>query len=748
MKKLALSSFAILLISLTSAFALGDTIHIRTHDREHLDWHGHFVQDAFFPTSGESFRKIWLDLTIGCPDGGCSPWDYTVCLLLEKNIEEQAVDFELGRFITPYSGNLTSTWSRTYRFDITDFAPLLIDSAKVDVFYDGWSDGFTATLDFIFVKGTAARKAFKVEKLVYGNFEYGNAEKPIGSLIGEKTISIDENTKNAALRTIITGHGFGGNENCAEFCKKDNFIFIDQEKVATNRVWKDDCGMNPHYPQPGTWLYDRANWCPGLPVVPFFNEITNQVNPGEEHTFFFDMTPFVNIDNNNCSYYISSSLILYEDIVFENNAAIEEIIAPSNKWEFSRKNPSCLNPEIIISNQGSNVLNSLEIEYGVPNKEKQKIIWNGNLNFNEKENVVLPVYPLSREDEYFQVEISNPNNSEDENPEDNIILSNIKPVKYFPNKLIFELLTNKFAYENYYEVKNAQSEIIHQRRNLQSSTYYRDTVDLPDGCYEFKLFDLAKNGLYWQFYSEAGAGSMLIMDEKGGLLERFNPDFGTELFLQFQTGPTPKILLSSDTIDFGKVNINEEKELILDIEPANSLGAMIYEVKLNMIGKKGFSILRTEPEFADSLFLQENEKMQIALSFLPLKAGYVESNLQIMSNDPVSPSAQIKLRAEGVDPQSVYDNYNFPNAFINTQSNPISKPTQIEFGIDLETDRIELGTLLLYNPIGELIDVLFEGQLNPYLNTIDILPEKYPRGAYILVLRTNSSKVAMQILIL
>jgi len=112
---------------------------------------------------------------------------------------------------------------------------------------------------------------------------------------------------------------------------------------------------------------------------------------------------------------------------------------------------------------------------------------------------------------------------------------------------------------------------VHQRNNLQNNTYYRDTLNLPDGCYEFKLYDLAKNGLYWQYFPEAGSGAMNIFDEKGNTLARFNSDFGTELFLQFQTGPTPKILISSDTLNFGDVNLKEEKQLMLEIEPANSL---------------------------------------------------------------------------------------------------------------------------------------------------------------------------------
>lgn len=745
MKNQILLILSIFILSAASALASEDTIKVRTHDKEHLNWNGHFVRDTYFPTAGETFRRIWLDLTIGCPDGGCSPWDYTICLLLEKKVADSSINYELARYITAYSGNLNSSWSRTYRYDVTDLAPLLTDSAKLDIFYDGWTDGFTATVDFTFIKGTPARKPFKVEKLVYGSFAYGDENNPIGTLIGERFASIDEKTKSAALRTIITGHGFGGNEDCAEFCEKDNFIYVNSNLAATNHVWKGDCGLNPHYPQPGTWLFDRANWCPGLPVVPFVNDISEFIKPGYEHLFSFDFTHFINQGNNNCAYYFSSNLILYEDFNFTNNAALEDVVSPSIKWEHNRKNPSCLSPEIIISNLGTAPLTYLEIEYGVPNKDMQKFVWNGNLKFNEKINVVLPNYPLTQDDFSFQVQISKPNNAEDENLVDNIILSDIKPVKFFPNKLIFELLTNNYAYENYYEIKDANSNIVHQRNNLQNNTYYRDTLNLPDGYYEFKLYDLAKNGLYWQYFSEAGSGAMNIFDEKSNSLARFNSDFGTELFLQFQTGPTPKILISEDTLSFGDVNLNEEKQLMMEIEPANSLGTMIYEVKLNMIGKKGFSLIKTIPEFTDSVFLNQSEKMQVFVSFLPAKTGYVESSISISTNDPVTPSNQIKLTGKGIDPESVYENLPLPISFIHLQENPVSKPIQIEFGI--ESNRMEQGKLLLYNPMGELIDILFDGLLNIYSNSIEFNPNNYSVGAYILVFQSNSTKAVKQLIV-
>ena len=67
-----------------------------------------------------------------------------------------------------------------------------------------------------------------------------------------------------------------------------------------------------------------------------------------------------------------------------------DIISPTNKVKFSRINPTCGKPKIIIRNTGSTTLSNLKIEYWVNNStSKEMQMWNGSLDFMQQDTVVL-----------------------------------------------------------------------------------------------------------------------------------------------------------------------------------------------------------------------------------------------------------------------------------------------------------------------------------------------------------------------
>ena len=66
-------------MSSLSAFAgPGDTTTVRAHDNAHMSWWGSYDAWGVFPAAGNTYRRINLDFTLGCPSNGCSDWDYTV----------------------------------------------------------------------------------------------------------------------------------------------------------------------------------------------------------------------------------------------------------------------------------------------------------------------------------------------------------------------------------------------------------------------------------------------------------------------------------------------------------------------------------------------------------------------------------------------------------------------------------------------------------------------------------------------
>tara|TARA_B100001093_G_scaffold496650_1_gene542613 strand:+ start:360 stop:878 length:519 start_codon:yes stop_codon:yes gene_type:complete len=152
-----------------------DTIHVQAHIDAQLTWYGNYDAIAAFPIENTSYEKILMDFTMGCADGGCSHWDYTVSVYLMHptgvldsniivldtlslepldvdttwNVYEVTEKFELGRLITPYGNYMDwdqptdpndlydENWEHSYIFDVTDYAPLLTDSSLIRVHYDG-----------------------------------------------------------------------------------------------------------------------------------------------------------------------------------------------------------------------------------------------------------------------------------------------------------------------------------------------------------------------------------------------------------------------------------------------------------------------------------------------------------------------------------------------------------------------------------------------------------------------------------
>jgi hypothetical protein len=110
------------------------------------------------------------------------------------------------------------------------------------------------------------------------------------------------------------------------------------------------------YPQGGTWLYDRGNWCPGAFVYPRLHD--EIITPGSTHTIDIDMEVYTDAAPSG-NEFIRSYLIEYKQPTNQNDVRIDGIFRPSNFKEYTRINPVCDNPIIHVSNVGSNNITSM-----------------------------------------------------------------------------------------------------------------------------------------------------------------------------------------------------------------------------------------------------------------------------------------------------------------------------------------------------------------------------------------------------
>ncbi len=452
-------------------------------------------------------------------------------------------NYELARVITPYGSMLNNSWEFTTTFDVTDFEQILRDSVEIRCHYSGWSSGFSATLDFEFIEGTPPRDVVKLENIYSGGYSYTTSTDFETNKLTPKKFLVDPTSTAAMVKMTSTGHGFDNNQSAAEFKPINYFVNIDGVQTHTQYNWDPNCGENPIYPQGGTWIYDRANWCPGTRAQAFDHEITPFITPGDSVEVNIDFQSYSWSGSQTPSYIVECQLFQYKEPNFTNSAEIIDIIKPSLKDEYSRKNPICSKPLIVIRNYGQDPLTALEIEYKVVGGNTHTFNWTGNLAFLETEEVELPnLNNWSGSANIFEVTIKNPNGQTDEYNANNTMQSPFEIVPEYPatfalwvgtNSGVINTLTQES--ETSWDFYDENGMAIFTSGSLISNTQYRDTLSFSPGCYTFVMEDTDEDGL--DFWANNDGGGMVRFREIGASwLKTFTADFGTNIIHQFTIG--------------------------------------------------------------------------------------------------------------------------------------------------------------------------------------------------------------------
>ncbi len=428
--------------------------------------------------------------------------------------------WEMGRFITPYGNGLDLGDGFTWVYDVTDYEPFLHDSVHLK------AGNFQELLDlkFYMIEGTPPRDVKKIEK-VYSGYYYLSQ---FPEKVPPDTIALIPDATTFKIKTRTSGHLFSNPENCAEFCPKVHTLLVNNE-VAGQWQMLQECSTNPLYPQGGTWIYDRSGWCPGMKVT--------------EHDF--EITPFVTddtivVDYNSQAgqygtYNLEVQLFSFGSPNFNTDVSVEEIINPNNAKRYARFNPSASKPLIVIENRGADTLTSVDIVYGPRGAAPKTYHWTGFLGFLESEQVQLDVFDWDdwqQGNGKFDVELSMPNNTQDENPINNTLTSSYDLPPVYPATFVIHFKTNKAAYQNNWEIRKDDGTLLYERDNFDNLTLYVDTVTFINGIYDFCLWDSGDNGIsFWA--NNEGSGYLKFYDMDGELIKQFNGDFGHNIYQCF-----------------------------------------------------------------------------------------------------------------------------------------------------------------------------------------------------------------------
>jgi hypothetical protein len=497
---------------------------------------------AIFPGRDFPLRKATLFVKFGCPDSmRCADWDYSDRIVLKRQGGKNApiLDYTLAQMLTPYGGAFSKEWNFQWQVDLTDFSLLLRDSVEIEYIHSGYEEnkdrGWKIQLHFSFIKGPAVATPLALHKVYNAGFQYGNGAAPIEQELRPYSFRPNEKSTTARLYVLQTGHGMDS-IGCGEFCTRFREIWWNNKMVRKTDLWKK-CGDNPLYPQAGTWVIDRANWCPGYLNQP---EIIDQrlVAKGE-NVFDIQMEPYTTSDRNVIEN-IYAYLIEYGAPVSRVDASLEEVIVPSTTDIYRRKNPACLNPVVVIKNNGAANLTSCQFRYGTKGFPTKVFKWKGDLAFGQTQQIILPGTIDGKNGlNEFSVSIEQPNGGKDSYIPDNKVVSYFESVPVHGKQVIIQFRTNNKPADNSYSIIDAAGKPVFERRlgTLKKDTLYKDTITLQPGCYRFDVIDTSGNGLEFWYAVRAGRGTCKILNGKGEMLKRFESDFGNGVSYEFMVSP-------------------------------------------------------------------------------------------------------------------------------------------------------------------------------------------------------------------
>ncbi len=449
---------------------------------------------------------------------------------------------EIMSFVTPYGIGLDlGPNGKTWYYDITDFTPLLKNTKRL-VMTLGGEYQEQMDVDFIFIVGTPPRNVLEYNQLWQGGAMYGSV--PIANILNNSRFNVLNvpmlsTGQKFKMRSTITGHGAQG-----EFKQNGGAIhhYINVNGGANEYDWQNTikCSFNPVFPQGGTWIYDRQGWCPGLSSLLTEMDITPYVTPGSTVTLDYHISNPA-IPTGDYRYIVANQLITYGGPNHNLDAAILEVMAPTDKVFYSRKNPICNNPSILVRNTGATTLSSLDIEYWVNNATvKQTYTWNGSLAFMDTVTISLPVNALWQSgiqpnNNKFKVELKKANGVVDDYFFNNIYISPFNVPEWVPGAFSIEVKTNNFYYQNNYTLYDDQGNIVGQSNFSASNTVYNDPYFL-NGCYKLVFTDTGNDGISWWANTSQGTGYIVLIDNSNtNIIKTFQPDFGGGFEYNFTT---------------------------------------------------------------------------------------------------------------------------------------------------------------------------------------------------------------------
>ncbi len=507
--------------------------------------------------------------------------------------------FEIARFITPYGiGMDLGEQGFTWVYDVTDFAQLL----KGDVDLSAGNQQELIDLKFALIEGTPPRDVVKLDTIWGTPRSYLYKDLSDDSLLTDRSLTLEDEAERFKVITRITGHGHnssnGSYPHCCEWKDNTHYLKVNGSTFASWHIWlPESCGINPLYPQGGNWAMAREGWCPGDKVKDHEFDITDQVTSNSVSLdYHISEVPSNNQGMGYGNYVMAMYLAQYGPANYSLDAEVYEVISPSNQDYYSRKNPICSEPQIIIRNNGDQNLTSLRVTYGVSGGEEHYYDWTGDLEPMEKASVYLPAFGadfwIGDTDHIFTATVSNPNGGDDMYPDNDSYTTSFEMPDIY-DKVVFKgkLPNNQNEYDIY--LKDEQGDIVLKYEGMPHNQEFYIRPELEYGCYVLEVIDQMHMGLDYMYIGFPGY--LKIVDDNDQVIKVFEPEFGKELKYSFRIGDVTYIEEPNLDLMFDLYPNPSDSKIILESEKFEG------DIRIEIFGVNGNMIYRSD-EYSENHF--------------------------------------------------------------------------------------------------------------------------------------------------
>ena len=164
--------------------------------------------------------------------------------------------------------------------------------------------------------------------------------------------------------------------------------------------------------------------------------------------------------------------------------------------------------------------------------------------------------------------------------------------------------------------------------------------------------------------------------------------------------PSPHIIVTPDTLDFGEVGIDHYLNLLITINNVGNDDLTVSDISTEV---DYFSV-----GFDGEFTLEPDSSREVVVTFAPEEVGEFEGMLTISSDDPDNPEVTVRLIGVGLDLAITGSVNPIPDRFYLSEAypNPFNAVTKISYGLPVSSHVL----LQVFDVKGQLVNTLIDGE--------------------------------------